>query len=144
MSELQVLKEVYDQLSECQDNLPLARNEVYICTVQERWYFLPAIPGLRSKRYEGIYNLACVCTDHSSAFCGMLAVPALRSKGTIRFIVYHVFALLIHDQFVRCSPSLACTAKAREWNLILSHVCNAHVLAFCDMHAVRACAVEDR
>ena len=49
---LQVLKEVYDQLSECQDNLPLARNEVYICTVRDRWYFLPAIPGLRGKRYK--------------------------------------------------------------------------------------------
>ena len=48
---LQVMNDVYSKFSQCQDNLPLARNEVYVCTLWGQWFFLPAISGLRSKRY---------------------------------------------------------------------------------------------
>lgn len=48
---LQVMNNVYSKFSQCQDNLPLARNEVYVCTLWGQWFFLPAISGLRSKRY---------------------------------------------------------------------------------------------
>ncbi len=47
---LQVMNDVYSKFSQCQDNLPLARNEVYVCTLWGQWFFLPAISGLRSKR----------------------------------------------------------------------------------------------
>lgn len=45
----QVMNDVYSKFSQCQDNLPLARNEVYVCTLWGQWFFLPAISGLRSK-----------------------------------------------------------------------------------------------
>ena len=47
---LQVMNDVYSKFSQCQDNLPLAKNEVYVCTLWGQWFFLPAISGLRSKR----------------------------------------------------------------------------------------------
>ncbi len=47
---LQVMNDVYSKFSQCQDNLPLARNEVYVCALWGQWFFLPAISGLRSKR----------------------------------------------------------------------------------------------
>lgn len=48
---VQVLHDVYSRVSKCQDNLPLALNEVYVCTVRGCWFFVPAFPGLRSKRW---------------------------------------------------------------------------------------------
>ncbi|KAL3148022.1 hypothetical protein ABBQ38_014314 [Trebouxia sp. C0009 RCD-2024] len=45
----EVLHDVYSRVSKCQDNLPLALNEVYVCTLRGGWYFLPAFPGLRSR-----------------------------------------------------------------------------------------------
>lgn len=47
----QVMNNVYSKFSQCQDNLPLAKNEVYVCTLWGQWFFLPAISGLRSKSH---------------------------------------------------------------------------------------------
>ena len=53
---MQVLHDVYSKVSKCQDNLPLALNEVFVFTVRGRWFFLPAIPGLRSRRYTALLS----------------------------------------------------------------------------------------
>lgn len=57
---MQVLHSVYSKFSKCQDNLPLALNEVYVCTVWGRWFFLPSIPGTRSKRSAAHAPACCM------------------------------------------------------------------------------------
>ena len=78
---MQVMNDVYSKFSQCQDNLPLAKNEVYVCTLWGQWFFLPAISGLRSKRCHttvlspvnvcmkgniGAVSSACCCCGSSA------------------------------------------------------------------------------
>ena len=44
---MQVLMEVYNKLSKCDEFIPLAKSERYFATFRGRWCFLPTLPCLQ-------------------------------------------------------------------------------------------------
>ena len=122
------MNDVYSKFSHCQDNLPLARNEVYVCTLWGQWFFLPAISGLRSKRY-GFRVYVLGLGDKPLKFgscCKPSQVCAANSMTQHPFL-----ACMLCLQCVDCMYFHMCIARAHTFQTMQAqHACVKQML--CD------------